>query len=182
MDSQETEGLTPTRVQRFLWWCQNHRIISLIVILAVIVIGAGQTTSALSTLINFFTDETASADFQVDDRDFIDNKGAYKPTTNVTQNPRPESEVAYRTLSLNEEKDGGFQSEFVLTLLIPQGGWIEGVTFPSSLTCKRILPQRGDVLGGQGYGINGTVNIQEFRLSCFSLGPIVDNGHLFNIY
>ncbi len=170
-----------TRVDSFIYWCKNHKIISTVIIIAIIVIAIAKFTDAVTQINSFFNKKDDSS-ARIDDRDVVDNKGAYMPTTNVTQNPKPLSQLDYETISLNEKVNGVFQSEFKLTFTIPQGGWVEKVTFPDSLICEKILPKNGDSLGGQGFGINGAASIEQHRFKCTSTEPIVDTGYLFKIY
>ncbi|MBR9705932.1 hypothetical protein GOV14_02760 [Candidatus Pacearchaeota archaeon] len=96
-------------------------------------------------------------------------------------NPRPKSSLTYKTVTLNEKIGNLYQSEFLLTITIPQGGWVEGVSSPKSifLKCEKAFPKAGDVIGGTNFSSNGQSTTEQHRIICTSSKPVEDDGNLF---
>lgn len=124
----------------------------------------------------------------IDDRDFVDNKYATNPTTNIDfiqiQNPKPKNRLSYEIISLNKKNDSLYHSEFRLGITTPQGGWFsleDDVGFSSTLTsCKQLPLKNGDTLGGLQYFSNGqTGQFSHQRIECTSQEEIVDDGNIF---
>jgi hypothetical protein len=57
MEISETTG---NKVERFKNWCQNHRIVSVVIIIGIIVIAVGAFTEALEKTLRFFKKQTSS--------------------------------------------------------------------------------------------------------------------------